>query len=157
MRIILATAGAALIATLAGCGENEQPQQNQVEVPGPQAYQQELMEMPESARNAVFIRAILDADRECQHVESSSYVGEESTLPPGPGVVEAQQAFPVWQVRCLGGEMYNIMIQNDGVAAVIETAPDAAMQLGQSGGNQAAPAANAVAPVDQPANAQQEQ
>lgn len=136
MRMILAGTGAALIAALAGCEDPEPVVENRVEVPGPQAYQQELMEMTDAARNAVFIRAILDAGQECGHVESSSFVGEESTF-VGESQVEA--SFPVWQVRCIEGRMYKVMIQNDGVASVVETAPGAAMQLGENG-NYAAPA-----------------
>lgn len=152
MRIILTASGAALIALTAACEDPEPVVENTVEVPGPEAYQQELMGMTDAARNAVFMRAILDAGRECQHVESSSFVGEESTFAGEPQV---EGSFPVWQAQCLGGDLYKIMIQNDGVATVVESAPGAAMQLGEGGGNQAAPAANTVAPVDAPANAQQ--
>lgn len=112
MRIILAGTGAALITALAGCEDPEPVVENRVEVPGPDAYQQELMGMEEDARNAVFIRAIRDADRECQHVETSSFTGEV-------------EGFPVWQAQCAGGLMYAIVIQNDGVAAVMDTAPGA--------------------------------
>lgn len=113
MRIILAGTGAALIAALGGCGDTEPVAGNNVvEVPGPEAYQQELMGMEEEARNAVFIRAIRDADRECQHVETSSFSGEV-------------EGFPVWQAQCSDGLMYAIVIQNDGVAAVMDTAPGA--------------------------------
>ena len=56
--------------------------------------------------NGVFIRAIRDAGRECQHVESSERAGEH-------------QGFPVWQARCSDGGTWTIVVMNDGTAAVI--------------------------------------
>ena len=117
MRMILAVSGAALIATLAGCGDTTPDNESQIEVPGPQPYQEELKAMPEAARNATFIRAIRDAGQACQHVESSSFVGEE-------------QGFPVWEARCTESGVWKIMIQNDGVAQVIESAEQPELGIG---------------------------
>ncbi len=127
MRKILAGTGAALIVLLPGCGDATPDNETEVEVPGPQASQERLKGMEEGARNATFIRAISDAGQECQHVESSSYVGEEGT-------------FPVWQARCSDGGIWKIMIQNDGVAQVIQSAENPGLDIGDTGGNVIAPA-----------------
>lgn len=124
MRRLTIGTGAALIA-LAGCGDTTSADENAIEVPGPEAYQQELQSMEEGARNAVFIRAIRDAGQECQHVESSSLAGEE-------------QGFPVWEARCAESGVWKIVIQNDGVAQVVRSTenPDPGMD---AGGNAQAP------------------
>jgi hypothetical protein len=128
MRKAMAAAGAALIVTLAGCGETENPGEgNQiVQVEGPERIQQQLQEMPEGQRNAVFIRAIQDGGQECQHVEASRYVGTE-------------QGFPVWNVRCDGGGIWKVLIANDATAQVISSAEDPELDIGGNG-NVMAPA-----------------
>ena len=104
MRKPVAAASAALILALAAC-EDAGTEAN-VQVPGPEAVQNRLEEMPEAARNAVFIRAIRDAGQECQHVQSSEPAGEH-------------QGFPVWNATCDGGGTWTIVVMNDGTAAVL--------------------------------------
>ncbi|WP_129791910.1 hypothetical protein [Sphingosinicella sp. CPCC 101087] len=110
MRKLMIGTAAAVAAAVAGCdGGAPQPANQQVEVPGPEAVQNRLEEMPEAARNAVFVRAIRDSGQDCQHVESSSRAGEH-------------QGFPVWTARCLGGVEWTIVIGNDGTASVLNPA-----------------------------------
>ncbi len=104
MRRALIGAGAALAFAVTGCGETGTA--NKVEVPGPEAVENQLMAMPEGQRNAVFIRAIRDAGQDCQHVESSERAGEH-------------QGFPVWTARCDGGGTWTIVVMNDATAAVL--------------------------------------
>lgn len=100
--------GALVALALAGCGDAGDGGTN-VTVPGPEETQARLEAMPEGQRNAVFIRAIRDADQPCQHVESSRAAGED-------------QGYPVWAATCDGGAEYRIVIQNDGTASVLGTA-----------------------------------
>ena len=103
MRRTIIGAGAVLAAALAGCDGGTEAN---VQVPGPEGAENRLEALPEGARNGVFIRAIRDAGRECQHVESSERAGEH-------------QGFPVWQARCSDGGTWTIVVMNDGTAAVI--------------------------------------
>ena len=119
MRIIGYGAGAALILAASACDGGTETA-NKVEVPGPESVQNRLESMPEAQRNAVFIRAIRDADQQCQHVESSQRAGEH-------------QGFPVWNATCAGGGTWTIVVMNDGTAAVLN---DAEARL--AGGNEAA-------------------
>jgi hypothetical protein len=114
MRMTISGAVLALAASLAACGDRTPATGNEtVQVPGPEPYQAQLEAMPEGQRNAVFIRAIMDAGQECQHVASSTSAGD-------------MEGFPVWSVRCSDGRSYNVLIGNDGVAQIEpagETAP----------------------------------
>src|SRR3546814_11471388 len=80
-------------------------------------YQQEIVSLDEGQRNAVFIRAIRDADIEgtCQGVESSAYVGE-------------YQDAPMWTARCSDGTDWAIVLGPTGTAPVMACA--AAAQAG---------------------------
>lgn len=122
MRTLLTGSAALLALALAGC---DGPGERNVIVEGPANVQNALEAMPESQRNAVFIRAIRDAGEECQHVESSVPAGEH-------------QGFPVWNATCSRGGTWTIVILNDGVAQVLN-AEEAAL----AGSNQAAAAGNA--------------
>jgi hypothetical protein len=109
-----------MILAVAGCGDPATNTANKVEVPGPEAIQNQLEAMPEGQRNAVFIRAIQDARQECQHVERSEPAGEH-------------QGFPVWNATCAGGGTWTIVIMNDGTATVLN-----AEEVRLVGDNQAA-------------------
>ena len=65
----------------------------------------EVARLSEGQRNAVFIRAIRDADGDCQGVESSQSVG-------------AAGGEEVWLATCSGGRRWTIQIADDGSAAV---------------------------------------
>lgn len=129
MKNLIAGAGLTMALALAGCGDAEQPEDvTQIEVPSGDVYQSQLQTMDEGARNATFIRALRDAGRQCQHVESSSFVGEENGV-------------PTWTATCDDGVQWTIMIGNDGVAQVLS--PQGAAQANVSTGapaNSAAPA-----------------
>ncbi|MDQ8758269.1 hypothetical protein RCO27_18730 [Sphingosinicella sp. LHD-64] len=101
---LAAFAPAMLAAPLAACQANAPEPGNNA-----QSVQNELAGLPEGQRNAVFIRAIRDANQDCQHVESSALVG-------------AHQGFPLWSARCAGGRTFTIAIGNAGEAQVIDDA-----------------------------------
>lgn len=122
MRNMLTGATAAAALALAACDSGGGDRDAAVE--GPDNVQNALESMPESQRNAVFIRAIRDAGEECQHVESSERAGDH-------------QGFPVWNATCSRGGTWTIVILNDGAAQVLN-----AEQAALAGSNQAA-AANA--------------
>lgn len=99
----------ALGATLASCGGGSTSANNSAEA-APENVQNRVAEMPEGERNAVFIRAIQDANQPCQHVARSRLSGESDGL-------------PIWTAECDGGESYSIAIGNDGQATVIVQPP----------------------------------
>ena len=90
---------------LAGCQGRAPESANKAEPA--EAVENEIAAMPEGQRNAVFIRALQDAGRDCQHVESSAPAGEH-------------QGFPVWSARCSDGGNWTIVITNDGTAVVLD-------------------------------------
>lgn len=125
MHNAMAGAGAALILGLAACGGgggDAGAEANQASGSVAHTIHNQLAEMPEAQRNAVFIRAIRDARQDCQHVESSRPAGEH-------------QGLPVWSATCAGGGTWTIVIMNNGAATVID---DQEARL--AGGNEAAPA-----------------
>ena len=69
-------------------------------------YRQRLEAMPEGQRNAVFIRAIRDAQLECQHVEASTPSSD-------------YRGMPVWDVRCSGGGNWTLVVTADGIAQIL--------------------------------------
>lgn len=102
MRIIFGLCAAALIAACdSGAPENDVQPIDVVQGD----YQARLMAMQEGQRNAVFIRAIRDAGRDCQNVESSAFQGERNGQ-------------PVWTARCGDGQNWVIVIGRDGIAQV---------------------------------------
>ena len=120
MRNRMLVAGA-LAALAAGCGSPADEA-----APAPEAneavnYQAEVAAMPEGQRNAVFIRAIRDADLECQHVESSTAGG-------------TYEGMPVWNVRCDQDGNWTIVIGDNGIAQVLNA--NEAQLIGTEAGNQ---------------------
>jgi hypothetical protein len=65
--------------------------------------------LSEGQRNGVFIRAIRDANLDCQHVDSSEAAG-------------VQQGYPVWTAHCDSGATYTIVLTGNGSAQVIDAA-----------------------------------
>lgn len=99
---------AIVILALAGCqAEPPAPRNEAAATAGATAVQNQIEVMPEGQRNAVFIRALLDAGQDCQHVASSTRAGDH-------------QGFPLWSVRCDNGRSFTIAIGNDGEAQVID-------------------------------------
>jgi hypothetical protein len=104
-RIAFATLTLALLA-LGGC-ESGTPEEDTTKIQVPEGdYQARLEAMPEGQRNAVFIRALRDAKRDCQGVLSSAYQGLIQTR-------------PTWTARCDDGVGWVIIIGKAGVAEVV--------------------------------------
>ena len=103
---LLASSLPGLAAALAACGSP--PEQKAPVNPAERAtaYQARLLAMPEGARNGVFIRAIRDADQECQHVNASA-------------PTTAAGGVPVWFAQCSDGATFTIAIRDGGVAQVL--------------------------------------
>ncbi len=96
------------IFSLAACQAEPPAPRNEAEATaGATAVQNQIEVMPEGQRNAVFIRALLDAGQDCQHVAGSSRAGDH-------------QGFPLWSVSCDNGRSFTIAIGNDGEAQVID-------------------------------------
>ena len=96
---------------LTACGDGDDQAANApATAPQPKAggYQQEILSLAEGQRNAVFIRAIRDAnpDANCQGVESSAYVGE-------------YQNAAMWTARCADGTDWAILLGATDIAQVI--------------------------------------
>lgn len=101
---VLAGAGAMLVLGLAACGDGDE--RAATETAGTENVQAQIDQLPEGQRNGVFIRAIRDAGEECQHVERSERSGEN-------------RGRPVWTAHCEGGGEYAIVIDEGGMAAVV--------------------------------------
>jgi hypothetical protein len=99
----------AALLLLAGCdgGGSQAGQPKQPAVDAQRDAQARLAAMPEGERNAVFIRAIRDADFECQHVDSSSYQGISA-------------GSPTWVATCDKATNWVILIGSNGSAQVIK-------------------------------------
>jgi hypothetical protein len=108
---LAATAALLLAACDRGGSQAQQPPQAAVDAQ--RDTQARLAAMPEGERNAVFIRAIRDADFECQHVDSSSYQG----LSGGEG---ASAGTPTWVATCDKATNWVILIGRNGAAQVIK-------------------------------------
>ena len=105
MRIVTMLAAAALALPLAACesGEPEADDANIQVAEGDDA--QEIATMAEGARNATFLRAIRDAGRDCQSVDSSAAAGEVGGA-------------PAWTATCDNGVPWTIIIGANGTATV---------------------------------------
>jgi hypothetical protein len=97
---------AALTGLLAACGGPQAEPANRTETASGASYQERIQAMPEAERNAVFIRAIQDAQQTCQHVESSTASG-------------AYRGRPVWTARCTGGGTFTIVLGPGDMAEVV--------------------------------------
>jgi hypothetical protein len=117
MRILPTASALAFAIAASACGDVAPPQNNQVELPGPEATQNRLEDLSEGQRNAVFIRAIRDSGQPCEHVESSTRAGEH-------------QGLPLWTARCDNRVTWTIVLGNDGSAAVLN--PNEAAALGNN-------------------------
>ena len=105
----IAGASAALLLILAGC-ERGAPEADDatINVADAATYQDRLLAMADGERNAVFIRAIRDADAEitCQGVESSAYVAD-------------YQGLPMWTARCDDGTDWALLVGPEGTTQVV--------------------------------------
>ena len=94
---------------LAGCNGAAAPLQNDSGTESAATMQERLIALPDAQRNGVFMRAIRDADGDCQHVERSEPVGEH-------------QGLPVWRAYCERGTTFTIVISRGGAAQVMNDA-----------------------------------
>ena len=104
-RLGFAVCGTAMLLALGGCEQGPAEPTTNIQVPEGD-YQARLQAMPEGQRNAVFIRALRDAGRDCQGVVSSAYQG-------------ALQGRPTWTARCDDGVGWVIIIGRAGIAEVV--------------------------------------
>lgn len=105
-RIGLAVCATAVLLALGGC-ERGTPEEGTTRIQVPEGdYQARLQALPEGQRNAVFIRALRDAGRDCQRVVSSAFQG-------------ALQGRPTWTARCDDGVGWVILIGKGGIAEVV--------------------------------------
>jgi hypothetical protein len=65
-----------------------------------------VLDMNDRQRNAVFIRAILDAGLTCQGVKASQRAPD-------------QNGQPLWRADCVGGGSHLIQIAPDGTASIV--------------------------------------
>ena len=99
----------AALLLLAACDKGA-PERTVRDIEVPEGnYQERLVSMPEGERNAVFIRAIRDAGRDCQQVTSSALQGERGGQ-------------PLWTARCNDGGEWIILIGRGGIAQVANAA-----------------------------------
>lgn len=105
-RLWLTGCAIAALAIPAGC-DSGKPAEGVKKIEVPEGdYQARLQTMPEGQRDAVFIRALRDAKRDCQGVVSSAYQG-------------LLQGRPTWTARCDDGVGWVIIIGKDGIAEVV--------------------------------------
>lgn len=114
---------ASLIATLAlaaaACsGGNQNQAAPAANAPAPATNQ--VAQLSEGQRNAVFIRALRDAGFDCQHVERSVPAGTVQNL-------------PAWRATCQGGGEWTIVVAPDGTAEIV---PQSGTQAAGSGNGQ---------------------
>ena len=126
-----------LAASLAACGSQPAPTAANASGNAIENTANQLASLTEGQRNAVFIRALRDANQACQHVDSSESLGQ-------------YQGYPVWRAHCDNGATnWTIVITADGTAQIINDAEarlaglniSDADENGVTAGNEAAPAA----------------
>jgi hypothetical protein len=106
MSRVFAACTLAVLLVLGGC-ERGAPEEGTTKIQVPEGdYQARLQAMPEGQRNAVFIRALRDAGRDCQGVVSSAFQGEF-------------RGRPTWTARCDDGVGWVILIGKAGIAEVV--------------------------------------
>ena len=76
------------------------------EANSPEAAGNRVAVLSEAQRNGVFMRALLDAGLDCQHVERAAEAG-------------SAEGVPLWRVTCRGGTDHMIAIGADGTAQVM--------------------------------------
>lgn len=109
IRTVAAISALAFTASLAACNSNPPPAAPVNQADSAAASGNQIAALPEGSRNAVFIRAIRDANQDCQHVDSSE--------PAAP-----QRGNPTWTAHCDNGATYTIVLTGDGDATVVNGA-----------------------------------
>ena len=99
-------AGTALLVLLAGCDKPAAQNVEAVTQPTPEGgYVNAMRAMPEGQRNATLYRAIVDAGRDCQQVDSSAEAG-------------AVNGKPAWTATCRNGVTWIVVLGDNGMATV---------------------------------------
>jgi hypothetical protein len=98
-----------LAGALAACNSSAPPPAPTNQAESAAASGNQIAALSEGQRNGVFIRAIRDANLDCQHVDSSEAAG-------------VQQGYPVWTAHCDNGATYTIVLTGNGSAQVIDAA-----------------------------------
>jgi len=97
-----------LLGSLAGCGGSETPTPVASSTPnGPSEFQSRIAALPAGERNAVFIRAIRDAGKDCQGVTESQRRDD------------AASGEPLYVAKCTDGASYGILLGREGTAQVV--------------------------------------
>ncbi|GAA4822648.1 hypothetical protein GCM10023232_20170 [Sphingosinicella ginsenosidimutans] len=107
--MIRTVAAAAAALVLAACNSSPPPVAPVNEADSAAASGNQIAALPEGSRNGVFIRAIRDANQDCQHVDSSE--------PAAP-----QRGNPAWTAHCDNGATYTIVLTGNGGATVVNGA-----------------------------------
>ncbi len=95
-----------IAVTLAACGKA--PEREAAKAPEPpSAFQNSVAALAEPERNIVFIRAIRDADRDCQGVTKSERRGTGT------------RGDPLYVATCNDGASYGVLIGRNGTAQVV--------------------------------------
>ena len=113
MAVRMLGSGAALMLLAAcggGAGEANLTNNVTADATGTSNAQNQVRALPEGQRNGVLIRAIRDANLNCQHVESSE-------------LTETSNNLPVYMATCDDGAVYAVAIRDDGSATVQPVMP----------------------------------
>ncbi len=101
---------AALAVITSSCGRTDEAALNQpVATANAIDTAAQVDALSDRQRNGVFIRAILDAGLECQHVDWSTRSG-------------TYRGMPVWTVACARNQIWTIVVGHDGVAQILNPA-----------------------------------
>jgi len=97
-----------LLGSLAGCGGGGTPTPVASSTPnGPSEFQSRVAALAPGERNAVFIRAIRDAGKDCQGVTESQRRND------------AAGGEPLYVAKCTDGASYGVLLGRDGTAQVV--------------------------------------
>lgn len=105
--LMLAACGDGAANETAGNNAADSARGNAAAGKGKSEAQNRVREMGDGQRNAVLIRAIREANFDCQHVERSDVVATTNNL-------------PAYLATCQDGTVYAVAIQDDGTAVVRE-------------------------------------
>lgn len=101
---------AALALSLAACGPGDDRAAT-TNVAMADDYVARVRALPAGQRDAVLLRAIRDAGRDCQQVTRSTAI---------PDIGGA----PAWAAQCAGGDMWAVAFNPGGIATVTKATPD---------------------------------
>ena len=96
-----------LLGTLAGCSGSEPAPVASPTPSGPSEFQARVAALSEGERNAVFIRAIRDAGKDCQGVTGSQRRSD------------AAGGEPLYVATCTDGASYGVLLGREGTAQVV--------------------------------------